>query len=287
MIPIPAGWRHHHGAHRVSFYPPGGGGRFRYLERLPLLPASRILGLILDEDMGSIRTTWIGRAERFLTAEGEVGLTIRLRGLRGAAPVWRVVAIVFTEEFAAALDTLIDAADRRDELDRRAGEIMVSMSYGLGRRQRRFYYRPPSGWWAIPCGLVATWHPPGYPRELTTLTIHPAVPHPQPRWGQDLRGDLLDGLVDPGAVASDSVVDCPLFAGCEYRVADQRVTRELIALYRAPYLYRLRLDTAETDRFDDLCDLLREVARSVQPVALPGDRRFAHGAAPQLTHWVD
>src|SRR5215831_7398226 len=167
MISIPSGWRHHHGAHLVSLYPPGGGGRLRFYARLELARASVLVARILRDDPG-FRVTDVGGSLSFLTHEGEHGLLVPLRGIRDEMRVSRTIAIVHTDHVAAALDTLIVAPEKREELELRTRELMVTISFGLGVRRRRFRYEPPPGWWAIPSDLVATWHPAGYPGDPAT-----------------------------------------------------------------------------------------------------------------------
>jgi hypothetical protein len=294
MITIPAGWQHHHGAHLVSLYPPAGGGRIRFYERLPIERASATLSRILAGD-DAFRITSVGQPTPFVTSEGEHGLFVALRGIHDHAPVSRSVAIVFTDEFAAALDTLIVAPERAEELERKTRELMVKVSFGLNIRRRRFFYDPPPGWFAIPSGLVATWHPPGYPRDACSLVVHPATPRLN-LYATDLdtpatHEELVADLVEHGPIQT-TAIDVTGFEARRFAVAGKvpggrAIVREVILLLRRPYLYGFRLDLADRDRHAELAELLLGVAASSQPVPEASDRQVTIGAGSSLDHWVD
>jgi hypothetical protein len=297
MIPIPAGWRHHHGAHLVSLYPPGGGGRIRYYERLPLARASAVVARVLGDDP-AFRVTAVGKTEPYLTGEGEHGLFVPLQGVRDHGRVARSIAIVHTDEFAAALDTLVVAPERHAELELKSRELMVEMSFGLGVRRRRFVYQPPPGWWAMPSGLIATWYPPRYPRERANIAVHPAEPRAEFTWAETEAAEYQEsasaGLQDPSAMVVTPIAAPWPFQGRCFRVTGQSsarrpVLREIVLLWRAPYVYQLRLDTALVERRDELHAVLLRIAESARALPAAATRQITPAAGSSLSagHWVE
>jgi hypothetical protein len=280
--------------HLVSLYPPAGGGRIRYHERLPLARASVILGRILADD-DSFRTTAVGSSRAFITREGEHGLFIPLRGVRDHSRVSRSLAIVHTDETAAALDTLILVPERAAELELKTRELMVEVSFGLGTRRRRFFYEPPPGWYAIPGGLRATWHPPGYPRDACSLLVHPATPQRDFTWTDTetpaFREELVAGLSGPSPIES-APVTIPLFEGRRFSFTGKlpsgtTILREAVLLFRSPYVHAFWLDAADVARRAELSALLLRVVASSQPVPEPAARLVAAESGASLDHWVD
>jgi hypothetical protein len=265
MISIPPGWIHHHGVNLVTLYPDEGGGRLRYYERLPTMRMSEVVARVVADDP-AFALTAAGACTPFLTLEGEHGLYVPLRGVRDGARVWRALAAVNTDEFTAALDTLIVAPERREALERKSWELMVGLSFGLGVRRRRFLYEPPPGWWAMASGLSAVWHPPEYPRRATTLTVAAAEPRPSFAFGE------------PGEKAKHASLDARRFVPAD--------GRETIVMHGSPYVYAIELETREADRAAELRAILDAVAASVEPVPGAAARQFRPDPGATLRHWA-
>ena len=82
MLPFPSEWVQHFGSNLVTAYPPGGGGRFRYHERLRPQPSfSAIVSRMLASDP-DFTVHHVGELLRLVTAEGEYGAWVKIDGLR-------------------------------------------------------------------------------------------------------------------------------------------------------------------------------------------------------------
>ena len=162
---FPADWQISQGADVTTALAPDG-TRFRYYERLRPMPSfAQIVALALGNDP-EFAVREVGVTEPLRTAEGELGAWVAIEG-RDAR---RIIAAVFVDEFAAALD-VVGTAD----FEPGARELVLGLRFGLARRPRRFWYEPPPGWQALPSGLTATWYPSDYPRVDAKIVVPPAV----------------------------------------------------------------------------------------------------------------
>ncbi len=300
VIVAPPGWTQHFGAHLITLYPPEGGGRIRFYERIrPVQKSSQILRFVLDRDP-AFRVSSVSDPLEVVTAEGEYGVWVRVNGSREGASAVHFVGAVFTDEFAAALDTLVVLKDKMAMLEATSRELLGSMTLGLGgRRRRRFLYDPPGGWQAIPSGLVANWYPPDFPANNTNIVVYPAEPSERPPSAIDNfladekhRGFELHGPIEDIALKSDGGL-----SGRRWRFAghkkgrDGLLYRDFVSLFSAPYAYQMRMETFDSERLSENREIFAAVARSAMPIPRPGRYRFgpldpdAH--IDVFLHWID
>jgi hypothetical protein len=177
MISAPASWARHFGANLVSLYPPDGGGRIRYYERVaPLRPLSGLIRYALERDPG-FRSRSIARPREFVSCEGEYGAWAQIDGVRDGKTVTRFVGAVFADDCAAVLDALALDRSRTALIEHTAQDLLVNARLGRGVCERRFRYSAPIDWQAIPSGLVANWYPPDFPNNNTNIVVLPAEPN--------------------------------------------------------------------------------------------------------------
>jgi hypothetical protein len=277
MIEPPAGWRQSFGAHIVTLHPPTGGGRIRYHERLPVRGLLATVRALVGADP-SYRMETVGKSVPVVTEEGEHGVIVPLRGLHAGLPVARLLGIVMTDEVFAALDTLILLRTQLALLERVSRELLLGLSLGLGVRRRRFHYQPPPGWQAIPNGLVATWIPPGFPDDTTTIAVFPANPRgeaPAALMQALLRreaaaGFALDGDVEAWPFASDEGLEGQRFHFAGASPRHPRVEHDVVIYAAGAYRYVLRLETARPSEAHS--ETFLALARSAEPVPVPGKR---------------
>jgi hypothetical protein len=245
------GWIGHHGVHMVTLYPPGGGGRIRFLDRRPLMRVAEVVAHVLALDLAFVLTSH-GVVTPMITDEGEHGAWITIRGMRDSSAVLRHVGAVFGDQVTAIFDTLVVAPDRSELLESTARRLQQGLSLALGVRRRWFGYTPPVGWTAVPNGLITRWYPPEYPREQTELVVLPAEP-------SGLDGDAVIGEMARG---TESVVEAQQGLSGRYWSYNRHHVAVFVA---APYVYSLRMatDTAERQA------VFEQVVRSVMPVPAP------------------
>ena len=300
MIPIPAGWTAHFGANVTTLYPPDKGGRFRYFERLrPARSLRSVVTWVLAGDplfrVGATR-----EPARLVTAEGEYAALVVIEGTREGSPARRIVGAVFVEDFVAVLDVIALVPARFAFFERQARELLLRASFGLGARRRYFFYMPPPGWQALPAGAVASWYPPDFPANRSTLVVLPATPTTVTpgELGELLRRELASGLDGTDAQAApEAIRTSGGVAGVLVRVAGTRAAgdrepmfREAAAFVVPPHLYLFRLESSVPARAVELDALLRAVAGSFKPLPDSDERRlgdaFAH-VESSLGYWVD
>jgi hypothetical protein len=281
VITPPQGWLVEVGVQRVVLSHPSRSGRVVYHERLPVEPFAVLVDRLVAPP-GTARAAPL----RLVTAEGEHAAWQVLDGEDSLGRVRHHVGAVLIDEFATLLHgTSRDVVDD-GEVAAVTRDLLTSASFGLGVRRRRFYYEPPAGWLAVPHGLVATFYPPGFPRQRTRLTVHPAEPSVE---GADAAFDriLADeqrrGLILKGAVGAIPFRSAAGLAGFRYHYGgswrgDPRPQlHDVVVLADGRYRHVARLETlAPVFAFADH-DALTAVASSFEPVPGP-----AGGLAPRL-----
>lgn len=299
VITPPSGWTQHFGAHLVTLYPPEGGGRIRFYERIrPMQSTSQIIRMVLDKDP-AFRVTSIQEPLQVNTAEGEYGVWVRVNGTREGAPAVHFVGAVFADEFAAALDTLVVLTHKLPMLEAVAKELLGGISLGLGQRRRRFLYQPPERWQAIPSGLVANWYPPDFPANNTNIVVYPAdtTSAAPPSVEAFLAGESARGFVLEGSVDETEIESVGGLSGQCWRLAGRRpnrddtLYRDLVTFCAHPYSYSMRMETYDSNRLAEHRALFAAVARSSMPIPTPGRYRIgvqdADEQAATFMHWID
>lgn len=274
MITPPPGWTQHFGAHLFSLYPPDGGGRIRYYERItPLGRLSAVVRYILDQDP-AYKLEDIGVPQRLTTDEGEYAAWVPTRGSRNGGPARHFIGVVFTDEFAAAIDALAVVRSQFAELERTCLMLLQSVSLGLKLRRRRFFYTPPSDWQSLPSGLVANWYPPDFPANMATISVFPANPVEGPP--PTLFKELLDSEQRAGLLVEETSDAAPFsstfgLSGSYWKVRGQRrqqkvVFCDVVILSEGTFRYILRLDSLLPERLQEHRIIFQELASSAQPV---------------------
>lgn len=298
MIVFPANWTQHFGEHLITAYPPQGGGRYRYHERLrPASDFTTVVERLLREDP-AFRVTTIGEASKIVTEEGEYGAWVKIEGLRESSPAQRFIGVVFTEDFVAVLDTLVIISALFDEFARRSFEFLRSASFGLGPRRRLFLYSPPPDWQALPSGLVANFYPPDYPANRTNLIVLPATPTTQSI--EEIIESRLASLS-----AGLQLEDCfrePFHSATRYSGVYLRVSgrpegkndlvyRDATIFVIDKYVYMMRLESMSLEGLLDMRELFRAVSASFRPLPQPHERSlglaFAHAPTTAVDAWAE
>lgn len=300
MITPPAGWTQHHGAHLVSLYPPGGGARIRFYERLrPVLRFSQVIEAVLSRDP-LFRVSAIRDVQTAITSEGEYGAWARVHGTREGIATVRFIGAVFGDEFVAALDAFVLIAARVSAIEQIARDLLLQSRFALGTRRRRFVYQPPVGWRALQSGLVSNWYPPDFPRNRANLVVMPA--EPTVRAAHELidvvrllaeereLGGTLDGTVEDAELRSWSGL---VGRRCAFTVRrgerGELHRRELAAFAVGPHAYLLRMESLVPERTAEHHQIFVDTARTVVSLPEPGRGRIGPGAGPDdtIAHWAD
>jgi hypothetical protein len=298
VIAAPPDWTCHHGVQLLTLIPPDGGGRIRYWERLPLRGARALLEDLLARD-AAYQVDLVGAPLRLATEEGEHAMWVPIRGSYEGATAARFVGIVFADEFAAALDTLVLVRDRRAFFERWSRELLLGVRFGLGDRLRRFFYAPPPGWQGLPSGLVATWYPPGYPADRTNLCVLPAEPGsdaPRARLDAYLAREAAAGFNLESAVDEERIATPSGLEGYRWSLRGRvrgsaKAWRDVIVCSCPRYAYTVRLETLGPERLLEHRATVRALLASAEPVPISGKRNPAFvdpGALVSVTgFWVD
>ena len=280
-------------------YPPDGGGRIRFYERIrPLVSFSQIVRMVLRNDP-AFRVKMLLAPCEVITCEGEYGAWVRVQGTREGVAAVHFVGAVFADEFAAALDTLVVLKDKAEMLEATAKEMLANVSFGLGVRRRRYLYCPPAGWQAIPNGLVANWYPPDFPANHSNIVVYPAQPMLDAghhTFAYFLSQEEAQGFTLHGEGGVDIVSEGGLegkhwqFTGRRAN-RDDLVHREVITFLSPTYSYALRMESFDTTRLPETREIFRQTARTIQPIPSPGRRQVGGADSEQATfvfsHWSD
>lgn len=285
----------------MSLYPPkGGGGRIRYYERItPLRPFSQIIRYALDRDP-DFRSRAIVAPRDFISCEGEYGAWARINGSRQGAPATRFVGAIFADDYAVAIDALVVLRERAALIEHTAQDLLVKAQLGRGVCHRRFRYRPPVDWQAIPGGLVANWYPPDFPSNNTNIVVFPARPierTPTEEFEGMVAADRARGVEVEGEINESTIEARSGLVGqrwsysCRQPGRDHQLYRDIVAFSEAPYSYTIRMESLMSDRLDEHRALLTMMARSVEPIPRPGPRTIGpashESTAGAFGHWLD
>jgi hypothetical protein len=305
MLPSLPGWRRRPAIAAVLFEPPDGpsAGWLRYREHIA--PLRRFADL--RQEVLSTDPEWqpgsAAEREWLLTTEGEHASFQILDGTLNGTPARRFVAAVFGDDFANVVDCVAGEARHFALFERICRALVPEIVLRLGIRRRRFRFTPPPGWQGVPSGLVATFYPPGFPSDLSNLTVYPANPvgeNPDGVLAALLSEEEQAGTVvllrhAPTPVQSAFGLTGQHFQLVSKRPGDERpLHRDLIVLQRHPYLYSLVLDSFSAERMAAHRQTLLDLARSAEPVPLPGERRHPSPALSLIdggntglfTHWL-
>ena len=286
----------------MTLYPPGGGGRIRFFERLaPLQRFSQVIGAVLANDP-EFRVSVVHGAQTVITDEGEYGAWVRVNGSREGRSVVRFIGAVFGDEFVAAIDAFVMLPDQLATLELVARDLLLNSTFGFGVRRRRFVYQPPSGWRGLPSGLVTTWYPPDFPNNRVNLVVFPAEPpilapvdvvdvHALLETDRG-QGFALDEEVEQSDLMSVGGLGGRRGSYTVGRGDPREVIRREVATFVTPqHAYILRMESRTPARASEHHELFLATARSVMPIPLPGRSRIGGQLGPSsaatISHWID
>ena len=297
MIRFPGDWVQHFGVNIATALPPQLGARFRFYERIRPQPSfSAIVQQLVTSDPYFVIHE-LRDVERIVTTEGEYGASVVIEGLREGRPARRFISAVFMHEFASALDCVAVLPQHFSRVKQFASELARSVSFQMTARPRVYLYQPPVGWQAIASGTTASWYPPDFPNNLTNLVVLPAVEHAT---GLEHAAEMalveLRGGLDVGADARYEIASLAGHKGIGLHVHGHRagrqetLHRELAVFVVGTRVYRFRLESANTDKLEELRAVFRATAASFQPLPDADEQRrgtaFERSSAA-FDHWGD
>jgi hypothetical protein len=264
-------WRLHFLTDGLALIPPSGvqQGAVRIRERLrPLRSAREIFAEAADRMAGPREA---GPIEQTVTVEGELAAVqvIRHTPAPGGGVFFRVLGVVFGDDFYCLVDGGTALTDRFDFFERAVRVVTAYSALGLGhRRVRRFPYAPPAGWQPSPRGLDTVWRPSA--DETTAITAFAARPA-----GGDVLADVLAGERLRGLPAEDPGPAEPAFTDGELSGRRWKAgALDVVLLEDDRFVYPILARNAPSDVVDRL-------VRTVRPVPLPEPR----AAQDAMLHW--
>lgn len=265
----------------------------------PLLTAAAVVREVLSQQPDFVPEAQ-SRPELCITAEGEYAALVRVRGrLAGGSaerrddrPAWHLIGAVYGEESMNVLDALVREPAALPAIAHTARALLYSARLQLGVRKRRFLYQPPEGWQPLPSGLLCRYHPPDYPRQPTTLVVHPAMPRDAAQEAvvatfvrtYEQRGFVVDALSEGEAVTSDFGLHGKAFCLVGAFSGKPELTCDLLVLADARYLYALIAESGPAADRAELQRVLPAVARSVRPIPTPAPAP-PEGRPSSLNYW--
>lgn len=296
MIELPADWIQQPGVQVLSAYPPGLGARMRYFERLRPQPSfATIVKTMLATDPEFVVRD-VGELVRVVTREGEYGAWTAIDGRRQGSRAMRFIGAAFLDEFAAALDVIAVIPEHFAKVEELAFELVRAQRFQLAQRPRRFFYVPPAGWQGIASGLVATWMPPDFPNNATSIVVPPA------QHAAAVSGDAIEeacaGLgagLDAEPPSRTTVTSSTGVAGVSASVVGVRagraipVHRELVMFASGSYVYALKLEAASSPGLAEQREVFLAVACSFRPLPTADEMRLGTAfASPAdvFDHWI-
>lgn len=297
MIQFPAEYTQHVGEHLVTAYPPKGGGRFRYWERMrPALSFSAVVERVLSLDPAfSLRS--LGTPLRLVTQEGEYAGWVSVEGVREGGRARHYIGAVLCDEFVAVLDTVVVNPQQFEEFARRSEESLRSIVLEQGARPRLFFYEPPPSWQGLPSGLTANWYPLDFPKNRSNIAVPPA------RGTQADLHETKSALV--ATAATDMQIDtCVTEAvqlasgasGCSVLLRGRGlkhsdpVLRELAVFVSEQRSYVLRLENRSPGTAEEARRIFAAVVRSVRLLPQGNERNMGHAFRDPSTFggmWAD
>lgn len=261
MIATPYCWSRAAGANLVTLTPPDKGGRIRIFERLPPNTFEATVEYALDVDPG-FEPTALGETAVLLTSEGEYGAWLTLAGTQAGRPAARAIGAILLDDFVVAIDALSLRPETDALIIGTAEELLRDARFRLGVRPRRFLYRAPESWQALPSGLTATWYPPDFPAHRAQIVVEAAQP------SAESPATAIAALA--GDVAATALVSPSGLRGALAAYDDGPAHVEVIVWTDGRYAYPMRLETAAAARLDEDREAFLAAAMSVQP--LPSSR---------------
>lgn len=279
MIQFPAEYTQHVGEHLVTAYPPKGGGRFRYWERMrPALSFSAVVERVLSTDPAfSVR--FLGKPLRIVTKEGEYAAWVPVEGVREGGRARHYIGAVLLDEFVAVLDTVVLIPQQFDEFARLSEEYLRSIVVEQGARPRLFSYEPPPGWQGLPSGLTANWYPLDFPKNRSNIAVLPA---------RVTKSDLeetknalvaaasvdmqIDTSVEEAAQLGGGATGCFVLLRGRGVKKPEPMLREFAVFVSEQRSYILRLENMSADTADEARRIFRAMVASVRLLPQANER---------------
>ncbi len=298
MVGFPSEWTQLFGVDLVSAFPPNLGARFRYHERLRAQRTfSEIVQYFLAADL-DFRPHQVGDMLRVVTLEGEYGAWVRIDGQRDGREAVHFVGAVFMDDFATALDCVAILPAHFTTLEQLSLQLLRGETLETPRRPRRFFYVPPVGWQAVTSGLTANWYPLDFPSNLSNIVVPPAkfIEVDSERAIESALSEADAGMTVESS-ARDEITSASGIKGSIIRIRGRRVNqstsstplyRELAMFVVASRAYRMRLETANTEKVLDLSEVFHGVAGSFRPLPSLGEAQLgrAFASTDVFDHWT-
>ncbi len=286
-------WTRRLTADGVVFYPPEGreaAGALRVrelvrpLKRLRDIRAEHVARLAA---LGSVELT---EPTREITVEGEHAALYRAR-IRGAAELELHVGVVFAEDGYMLVEGMCGDLELGDTFAAGTRRLTLHLPMGLGTdRHRRYLYRRPQNWYAIPKRHSVAWYPPDYPRNHAVIHVFdakgglkPDRPHrldrlvlmePQNSLQSFTDSEMRSFLTDTGLHGAYEILRGTWMGGVPATIAK-------CTLVDKRFSYSLRLE-ASGPTIDTTHDLFVELVRSVAPIPMP-----TQPEQQAVIHWVE
>jgi hypothetical protein len=275
VVPQLKGWSKIYSGDSVTFYPPEGAevGGIRYRERVrPLCRVSAVVRQMLER-YPQFRSTSVGKPETIVTAEGEYGALVTIRGQVGGAPAQRDLGFVFGDDFYALVSSLSLAEARFADFTRWVRVLVTLDAHALGVRRRRFLYTPPPGWQGLPRGFTTEWAPLDFPRNLSLIHVFPANPMTEPPetvLDQMLAEDTANGFALEAMRGPEPIASLNGLSGSAWNVVGRfgskpRSHRDLVVFKDPRFVYSMRLETMQEERQRER-QVFLELVRSAHPI---------------------
>lgn len=234
----------------------------------------------------------MGPLERFTTNDGEYAAAISIRGIERGLPVQRDLGFVLTDDFFSSATLTCWSKERSRELSLVHRTLVRADVHALGVRRRRFEYTPPPSYQPLKQSLAVEWIPPDYPRNASTILVHPANPREgygtadlgRVREGLEQLGYTVSRVEPPARVTARSGLGGEIQLLAFEKRSEPAALRASVLLQDDLYAYPIELTCRSPDRWAEARAVLDELVQSIQP--LP-DRTKVSQKLTTFSHWAD
>jgi hypothetical protein len=235
------------------------------------------LSRLVGDKLRTLDSYTVERTEpaRLLTTEhGDPAALVATAGrLAGEDARAHLGFVVLADEVAAVVGVAV--APEEASLASAVREVIVSFDPGESGGAWRFLYAPPAGWHGRPNGLGALWYPPGFPRQLATITVAPAEARPATGTPHHIfdaivaadraQGFVLERSDGPDPIGSDFGLAGFAWSLLGVPRGQPRLCRDLVVLADDAHVYTFILAAIAPEDREAFLPVLREVVRSAHP----------------------
>lgn len=296
MLPFPSGWPQIVGSNVVSVFPPDRGARIRYYERLAPQPSFAVIVARMLASDPLFEPIQIGDMHRLVSLEGEYGAWVAIDGRRDGSAAMKMIAALFLDEFATAVDVLCVIPAQYAEVRHLVVDLVRNEKLHLEKRPRRFFYVPPAGWHSLPSGMTANWYPLDFPNNQTSISVPPAwiVEGDGSREVESLIEQALVGMTLVSTTRETLVTPSGLRGTLVHHqgtrlVGSGRADNHVATFVTGGRLYTMRFDTSNTGQLSQLRETFRAVIGSFKPLPGVEERRIGQPfnvASSAFAHWA-